>query len=96
MTQFVALERNAEKGIPGHMAEAYDAYRAGELDAFYAPLVVDDAHLTAGLEDGTYAIDARLRDALRRLGLRGRGTPSRRRPRPRCPRSRKRPCSPAR
>ena len=29
VTQFVALERNAEKGIPGHMAEAYDAYRAG-------------------------------------------------------------------
>ena len=68
VTQFVALERNAEKGIPGHMAEAYDAYRAGQLDAFYAPLAVDDAHLTAGLEDGTYAIDARLRDALRRLG----------------------------
>ena len=44
VTQFVALERNAEKGIPGHMAEAYEAYRAGRLDAFYAPLVVDDAH----------------------------------------------------
>ena len=29
VTQFVALERNAEKGIPGHMAEAYRAYRAG-------------------------------------------------------------------
>jgi Glycosyl transferase family 2 len=69
VTQFVALERNAEKGIPGHMAEAYDAYRAGELDAFYAPLVVDDATLSAGLEDGTYAIDVRLRDALRRLGF---------------------------
>ena len=51
------------------MAEAYDAYRAGQLDAFYAPLVVDEAALTAGLEDGTYAIDARLRDALRDLGL---------------------------
>jgi len=77
VTQFVALERNAEKGIPGHMAEAYDAYRAGELDAFYAPLVVDDGRLTAGLEDGTYAIDARLRDALRRLGLpNGAGEPA--------------------
>src|SRR6187200_2666653 len=52
VTQFVALERNAEKGIPGHMAEVYDAYRAGALDAFYAPLVVDDASLSAGLEDG--------------------------------------------
>ena len=47
VTQFVALERNAEKGIPGHMAEAYEAYRAGRLDAFYAPLVVDDEALDA-------------------------------------------------
>ena len=42
VTQFVALERNAEKGIPGHMAEAYEAYRAGRLEEFYAPLVVSD------------------------------------------------------
>jgi hypothetical protein len=69
VTQFVALERNAEKGIPGHMAEAYDAYRAGRLDGFYAPLVVDDAALAAGLADGTYAIDNRLRDSLRGLGF---------------------------
>ena len=69
VTQFVALERNAGKGIPGHMAEAYEAYRSGRLDDFYAPLVVDDAALEAGLRDGTYAIDTRLRDALRRLGF---------------------------
>ena len=52
VTQFVALERNAEKGIPGHMAEAYRAYRAGGLDDFYAPLVVDDALSNAGVADG--------------------------------------------
>lgn len=69
VTQFVALERNAGKGIPGHMAEAYDAYRQGRLDAFYAPLVVDDEALEAGLGVGTYAIDVRLRDALRSLGF---------------------------
>ena len=69
VTQFVALERNAEKGIPGHMAEAYTAYREGRLDAFYAPLVVDDDALAAGLADGRYAIDTRLRDTLRRLGF---------------------------
>ena len=72
VTQFVALERNAEKGIPGHMAEAYAAYRDGALDAFYAPLVVDDEALAAGVADGAYAIDTRLRDTLRRLGF---GTP---------------------
>ena len=35
------------------MAEAYDAYLAGALDAFYAPLVVDDTVLEAGPRDGT-------------------------------------------
>ena len=82
VTQFVALERNAEKGIPGHMAEAYEAYRAGRLDAFYAPLVVDDEALDVGLADGTYAIDTRLRDTLRSLGFGGgrRVARSRRRP----------------
>jgi hypothetical protein len=69
VTQFVALERNAEKGIPGHMAEAFDAYRAGRLEEYYAPLVVDDAALEQGLVDGTYVLDTRLRDALRALGL---------------------------
>jgi len=69
VTQFVALERNAEKGIPGHMAEAYRAYRAGRLEEFYAPLVVDDAALARGLERGELALDTRLRDRLRRLGF---------------------------
>ena len=52
VTQFVALERNAEKGIPGHMADAYRAYLAGDLDSFYAPLVVHDDELARGLESG--------------------------------------------
>ncbi len=69
VTQFAALERNAEKGIPGHMAQAYEAYCDGRLDAFYSPLVVDDAALDAGLADGTYAVDTRLRDVLRGLGF---------------------------
>jgi len=69
VTQFVALERNAEKGIAGHMAEAYRAYLDGDLDNFYAPLVVDDARLRSGLAIGTYAIDTRLRDRLQALGF---------------------------
>jgi hypothetical protein len=69
VTQFVALEKNAEKGIPNHMAEAYRAYRAGRLEAFYEPLVVDDDALERGLADGTLAVDTRLRDALRGLGF---------------------------
>jgi Glycosyl transferase family 2 len=69
VTQFVALELNAEKGIPGHMADAYRAYRAGELEAFYEPLVVDDAALERGLERGEFAVDTRLRDHLATLGF---------------------------
>ncbi len=68
VTQFLALEKNAEKGIPGHMAEAHDAYRAGRLDEFYAPLVVDDERLGRGLATGDLALDNRLRDVLRGLG----------------------------
>ncbi len=67
VTQFVSLEKNAEKGIPGHMAEAYEAYRAGSLEEFYTPLVVDDERLERGLSTGDLAIDTRLRDTLREL-----------------------------
>ena len=69
VTQFIALEKNAEKGIAGHMLDAYQAYLAGDLDGFYAPLVVDDDALDAGLVGGSYAVDARLRDRLRALGF---------------------------
>ena len=69
VTQFVALERNAEKGIAGHMAEAYRAYRAGALDAYYEPLVVDDDELRLEVERGELVVDTRLRDSLRALGF---------------------------
>jgi len=69
VTQFIALEKNAEKGIPDHMAEAYRAYQLGRLDDIYAPLVVDDDALERGLADGLLATDVRLRDTLRALGF---------------------------
>ena len=69
VAQFVALEKNARKGIPGHMAEAYAAYLAGDLEGFYQPLVVDDERLERGLARGTHVIDTRLRDRLRSLGF---------------------------
>jgi hypothetical protein len=68
VTQFVALDRNGEKGIPAHMSDAYRAYRAGTLDAFYGPLLVDDDELAVGLERGQLVVDTRLRDGLRALG----------------------------
>ena len=69
VTQFVALERNAEKGIPGHMAQAYQAYQEGKLDEFYRPLVMPDDALDAGLQAGEFVVDTRVRDVLRRLGF---------------------------
>jgi Glycosyl transferase family 2 len=69
VTQFVALERNAEKGIPGHMADAYRAYLSGTLEDFYAPLVVSDDALAGGLRSGDLVVDTRLRDRLRALGF---------------------------
>ena len=69
VTQFVALDRNAEKGIPAHMADAHRAYLDGRLNAFYEPLVVDDAMLGRGLAQGNLAVDTRLRDTLRTLGF---------------------------
>jgi Glycosyl transferase family 2 len=44
-----------------------DAFRAGRLDEFYDSFVVSDEALARGIEDGTLAIDTRLRDALRTL-----------------------------
>jgi Glycosyl transferase family 2 len=44
---------------------AYEAHLAGRFEEFYETLLVDDAALARGLEDGTLAIDTRLRDALR-------------------------------
>jgi hypothetical protein len=67
VTQYEALERNGVKGIPDVCAAAHRAYTAGRPHEFYDPLVVSDAELGAGLADGTLAIDARLRDALRAI-----------------------------
>ena len=92
VTQFVALERNAEKGIPGHMAEAYRAYLGGDLDGFYAPLVVDDddarararrpaaTRWTSGSETGCARSGSASERAASRQARSGDGTsPSRRR-----------------
>ena len=44
-----------------------EAYRAGRLREHYDEHAVDDESLARGLDDGTLAIDTRLRDALRVL-----------------------------
>lgn len=44
-----------------------EAYRGGRLEHFYDVHAVDDDALARGLEDGTLAVDTRLRDALRAI-----------------------------
>lgn len=51
--------------------EFYDAYQRGESGEYYEARVVNDEQLAAGLRDGTYEIDTRLRDVLRMLRVPG-------------------------
>jgi hypothetical protein len=50
-----------------HQIRLDDALHEGRLDAFFGEMAVDDDQLERGLADGSYAIDTRLRDALRAL-----------------------------
>ena len=54
-----------------HQERAYEAQRAGRLEAYYDSFVVTDEGLTAGLTDGSLARDTRLRDALRAIAAPG-------------------------
>ena len=67
VTQYLALARNPDKGTPGQIVEAYEAAMTGRFDAFYDPLVVDDAALERRLATGELALETRLRDLLRAL-----------------------------
>ncbi len=50
-----------------HQIRLDAAHDEDRIEEFFADLVVGDSELARGLADGTYAIDTRLRDALRRL-----------------------------
>ena len=69
VTQYLALARNPDKGTPGQIVEAYEAAMTGRFDAFYDPLVVDDAALEPRLATGELALETRLRDLLRALAV---------------------------
>jgi Glycosyl transferase family 2 len=59
--------RAALAGIAPHVDEADAALSGDAFEAYYGRYVVDDAALAAGVADGTFAVDTRLRDALRTL-----------------------------
>ena len=52
-------------------SSSYEAARDGRLDEYFESFVLGDDELARGLEDGSLAIDTRLRDALRALAVPG-------------------------
>jgi hypothetical protein len=59
--------RNPEYEPTQHEIRLNEAVASGSVDDFFLSHVVTSERLTEGLADGTYAIDTRLRDALRLL-----------------------------
>jgi hypothetical protein len=62
-----AFTKHIERSGTGYHLKGYDALQEGRIDAQYESLVVDDGALQRGVDDGSLAIDMRLRDALRTL-----------------------------
>jgi hypothetical protein len=60
-----AFTKHIERSGTGYHLKGYDALRSGRIEQQHASLVVDDAAVAQGVEDGTLVIDTRLRDALR-------------------------------
>jgi hypothetical protein len=65
--QGVAFTEHIERAGTGYHLTGYDALQSGRIEEQHAALVIDDAAFERGLEDGTLALDTRLRDALRTL-----------------------------
>jgi len=59
--------RNADYEPVAHRLLLDDASRAGTLDEFFDSFTVTDEALAAGVSNGSFAVDTRLRDALRSL-----------------------------
>jgi hypothetical protein len=62
-----AFTKHIERSGTGYHLKGYDALQHGRIDEQHASLVVDDAALEQGVQDGTLVIDTRLRDALRAI-----------------------------
>ena len=65
-----AFTKHIERSGTGYHLKGYDALQRGRIDEQHASLVVDDAALEQGVQDGTLVLDTRLRDALRALRAR--------------------------
>ena len=60
-----AFTKHIERSGTGYHLKGFDALQRGRIEEQHASLVVDDAALEQGLQDGTLVIDTRLHDALR-------------------------------
>lgn len=59
--------RYVDRAPTGYHRNMFDALRSGRIDDYYEALVVGDAELERGLEEGQLVVDTRLRDALRAI-----------------------------
>ncbi len=62
-----AFTKHIERSGTGYHLKGYDALQRGRIDEQHASLVVDDAALEHGVQDGTLVVDTRVRDALRAI-----------------------------
>ena len=62
-----AFTKHIERSGTGYHLKGYDALLGGRIEQQHASLVVHDAALRRGLEEGSLVVDTRLRDALRAL-----------------------------
>ena len=62
-----AFTKHIERSGTGYHPQGLRRAAAGRSDEQHASLVVDDAALEHGVQDGTLVIDTRLRDALRAI-----------------------------
>jgi hypothetical protein len=62
-----AFERHVDRAPTAYHRNMFDALRTGRIDAYYQALVVNDAELERGVDEGRLVVDTRLRDALHEL-----------------------------
>ncbi len=71
--QGVAFTEHIERAGTGYHLKGYSALRGGAIEELHDAMTIDDEGVGRGLEDGTLALDTRLRDVLRKLRVDGAG-----------------------
>jgi tetrahydromethanopterin S-methyltransferase subunit G len=69
--QGTAFEKHVARPPTGYHADMYAALRSERIDRYYESLLVTDAQLERGVDEGRLVVDTRLRDALRDVAAGG-------------------------